>query len=240
MPDLDQLKAALPRPVRALARRIRQGQRPVVWGNLRRRRPFSDSWGFDRGLPVDRFYIEDFLSKFEADVRGRVLEVQDSAYTNQFGGSRVTASDILDINQANKAATIVADLARSGSLPDRRFDCIIVTQTLQYVDDPAAAVANLWTAVAPGGTLLITVPCAQRIAPDLSTVDRWRFMPRGLEDLVRRNCAGGEIEVVGYGNVLSATASLMGLAADELRTKELEDEDPNFPLVACARVHRST
>lgn len=209
-----------------------------MWGNLRRQRPFSDYWGFDRGLPVDRFYIETFLSRHAAAVQGRVLEVRDRTYTHRFGGAAVTQSDVVDIDAANAEATIVADLTVRGSLSDQRFDCIIVTQTLQYVDDPGAAVANLWAGLAPGGTLLLTVPSLQRIDPDAPDVDRWRFTPNGLVDLVRTATAGADFEVVGFGNLLASTAFLMGLSAQELRPKELEANDPDFPLVACARVRR--
>ena len=41
-------------------------------------KPVSDHWGWDRGTPVDRYYIEQFLAEHAADVRGRVLEVKDS------------------------------------------------------------------------------------------------------------------------------------------------------------------
>ena len=229
--------APLSRTARVLAKRILRRQRPVRWGNLRRRRPFSSDWGFDRGQPVDRHYIEEFLSARRDDIRGAVLEVGDPEYTRLLGGSSVTSSDVVDMSQSD-AATIVADLAAPGSLPPRRFDCVIVTQTLQYVADPAAAVANLWGALAEGGTLLLTVPCLQRIDPDLPGVDRWRFTPLGLEQLIGRGCPDGNAEVVGYGNVLVCVAFLMGLAADELRAAELEERDPDFPLIACARVRK--
>jgi SAM-dependent methyltransferase len=171
-------------------------------------------------------------------VPGRVLEVRDRRYTQRFGQARVTASDVIDVDADNEDATIVADLAARGSLPEGRFDCIIVTHTLQYVDDPAATLASLWGAAVPGGTILLTVPCLQRIDPDAPAVDRWRFTPTGLEHLVRGEGAGGDIHVAGYGNLLSSTAFLLGLSADELRPKELEHNDPDFPLVACARVRR--
>lgn len=230
--------ALLPGPARVLAKRIFRRQTPVRWGNLRRRRPFSDDWGFDRGLSVDRFYIESFLSLFAEVIRGRVLEVAEPLYTRRFGDDRVTSSDVVDIDTSNEAATIVADLALPGSLPAERFDCAIATQTLQYVDDPVAAVSNLSQALAGGGTLLLTVPCLSRLDPEQRNVDRWRFTPLGLEDLVRRGCTEGELDVRGYGNVLASTAFLMGLAADELRPAELDDLDPDFPLVACARVRK--
>lgn len=167
-----------------------------------------------------------------------MLEVSEPVYTRRFGGPGVTATDVLDIDPENAEATIVADVAAAGSLPASQFDCVVVTQTLQYVDDPGAAIVNLWQGLAPRGSLLLTVPCLQRIDPDLPTVDRWRFTPLGLRDLVGRACTGGEVNVEGHGNVLASVAFLMGLGADELRRSELEDDDPDFPLVACARVRK--
>ena len=47
----------------------------VDFGSFRRLIPISRLWGFDRGLPIDRFYIERFLSRHHQDIRGNVLEV---------------------------------------------------------------------------------------------------------------------------------------------------------------------
>lgn len=62
--------------------------------------PLTSDWGFSRGLPVDRPYIEAFLERHAADIRGRVLEVGDDSYTRRFGGERVTQRDVLDILHA--------------------------------------------------------------------------------------------------------------------------------------------
>jgi SAM-dependent methyltransferase len=198
----------------------------------------SDSYGFDRGLPVDRFYIEDFLARTAEDIRGRVLEVHDAVYTRDFGAERVTESEILDIDETNSDATLVADLVEPASLPAGRFDCVILTQTLQYVDDPEAALGNVWQSLAPGGTALITVPCLSRIDPELPATDRWRFTGRGVETLLARACPGAEVDVRTRGNVLAGVAFHMGLATHELSERELEHDDDRFPLVACARVRK--
>ena len=47
--------------------------------------PLSDHWGYDRGTPVDRWYIERWLSGQARDIRGSVLEAMDSRYTARFG-----------------------------------------------------------------------------------------------------------------------------------------------------------
>jgi hypothetical protein len=69
--------------------------------------PLSREFGFDRGAPVDRRYIEGFLTRHAGDVRGRVLEVKDAAYTRRFGGERVEVSDVLDVDANIRVATLI-------------------------------------------------------------------------------------------------------------------------------------
>ncbi len=89
-------------------------QRPPVgslrFGSFRRLSPISREFGEDRGQPIDRYYIENFLARRAEDIRGRVLEIKDDSYTRQYGGSRVTRSDVLDVSEDNLRATIVAGL----------------------------------------------------------------------------------------------------------------------------------
>ena len=220
--------------VRRVARGLLGREPLVLWGTIRRTRPIDPYWGYGRGTAVDRIYIERFLEEKADEVRGRVLEVRDPRYTDRYGGERVESSDILDVNPRNERATIVADLAVPGALPHARFDCAIVTQTLQYVDAPATAVENLRSTLAPGGVALITAPCTSRIDPDLKEIDRWRVTPLGLETLLRQAGEWADLEVRGYGNVLTGVAFLMGISGEELRDRELADNDPDFPLVTCA------
>lgn len=228
----------VPRPAKRWAK-ILLGREPAIrWGTLRRTRPLSANYGLDRGTPIDRVYIERFLEDHAADIRGSVLEVRDSRYTLAYGGGRVNSRDIIDIDASNEQATIVADLGVPDALPTGRFDCVIVTQTLQYVARPGVAFENIARALAPGGVALISVPSASRIDPDLGTTDLWRFTPEGLSALIRRGAEWDEVDVVGYGNVLASVAFLMGLVGEDLRARELDDHDTHFPLVACARVRK--
>ncbi len=208
----------------------------VTWGSLRRMTPFTRSWGYDRGTPIDRVYIEEFLAGHAQDVRGACLEILNADYTHRFGGARVTDSEVLDINPANHAATIVADLGEPDSLPPVRFDCVIFTQTLHLVPDMRIALANIWRALSPGGVLLLTVPTLGRHeARKGFHHDRWRVTKTGLEWLLT-GLSDGRADITTYGNVLSCTAFLYGLAAEELRPEELQVADREFPLVVAARV----
>jgi hypothetical protein len=216
--------------------RNRPGRR-VRWGSFRRTQPFSDRFGLDRGLPVDRIYIADFLGAHAQDVRGSVLEVSRPTYTRLFGGDRVTEVSIVDIDPDNTQATIAADLCERGSLPASTFDCAIVTQTLQLLPDVPAALENLWSALVPGGVLLMTVPALSRDDPVGG--DYWRFTPLGLRRILETNLPPvAVIAVQGYGNVLAGVGSLFGLSVEDIGPDRLREHDAAFPVVVCARVRR--
>ena len=110
------------------------------WGSFRRTSPLSSRFGLDRGMPIDRVYIAEFIGTHRADLHGSVMEVSRRTYVDLFGrADRVT---IVDVDTTNAAATLVADLCDEGSLPAASFDCIVLTQTLQYLADRDAAAAH--------------------------------------------------------------------------------------------------
>jgi SAM-dependent methyltransferase len=127
--------------------------------------PLSDHYGWDRGTPLDRHYIETFLAEHSDVIRGSVLEVQDDAYTRAFGADRVTMSTVVDIDDANQRATLIADLSQPASLPADAYDCIILTQTLHLIPRPERCVENCYRGLRPGGTLLATAPSLSRVSP---------------------------------------------------------------------------
>lgn len=215
----------------------RRRLRRVRWGSLRRTDPVSHRWGYDRGNPVDRHYIEAFLAEHTADVRGDVLEVKDSTYTNRYGAG-VTTAHVVDIDPSNQDATIVADLSVVGSLPSAAFDCAVVTQTLMVVPDARAALENLWQSLRPGGTLLVTAAFICRVDPDEPQIDRWRFSPAGLRTLLDHACPDADVAIRPFGNVTASIAFLHGLASEELRPADLDHVDPRFPVVTAAVVRR--
>ena len=61
-----------------------------------------------------------------------MLEIGDGLYTRQFGGGRVEITDCSAL-QKEPRATIVADLTRADNVPSDAFDCIVFTQTLQFI-----------------------------------------------------------------------------------------------------------
>ena len=57
------------------ARCLLRGYRLPRWGNLRRTTPFSSRLGFERGQPIDRFYLHRFRSAHREVIAGDVLEI---------------------------------------------------------------------------------------------------------------------------------------------------------------------
>jgi SAM-dependent methyltransferase len=218
-------------------RRLERLRRPAWLGTIRRTTPLSDHWGRERGTPVDRYYIERFLAEERDAIRGRVLEVMNADYTDRFGVA-VEHRDVLDIDSANEAATIVADLAAADPVPSELFDCFILTQTLQYIYDLKAAVEHAHRILRPGGTLLCTVPAISRIARLRLDSEFWRATPAACSRLFGDVFTGGDLAVRGHGNVLTAVAFLVGMAAEELSPRELNRDDPFFPLVVSVRATR--
>jgi SAM-dependent methyltransferase len=219
-------------------RRLERLRRPAWLGTIRRTTPLSDHWGRERGTPVDRFYIERFLGEERDAIRGRVLEVMNADYTERFGAG-VERRDVLDIDPENEAATIVADLAAADSVPSDLFDCFILTQTLQYIYDLRAAVEHAHRILRPGGTLLCTVPAVSRIARLQLESEYWRVTPAACSRLFGDVFAGGDVAVQGHGNVLTAVAFLVGMAVEELSSRELDRDDPCFPLVVTVRATKA-
>lgn len=230
------LKVTRRRILRGLHFRLLSVRRKSVrFGDLRRLRPISPNFGYDRGKPVDRHYIEHFLHRNAEDIRGWVLEAGDNAYTTRYGGARVTHSDILHIDESNPRATLVGDLAQGDHLPSQTFDCIVLTQTLQFIFDLRKAVATLHRMLKPGGVLLLTIPGVSAIDREPSWRPLWTLSSTALSRLLGEKFEEWNISVTSYGNVLAAVAFLHGLAESELRPTELETHDPQYPVIVAGR-----
>ena len=236
----------VPAPIRRGIGFLTHGSRhqpPTGWvhlGSLRRTSPVSAFFGFDRGKPVDRYYIERFLSEHAGDVRGRVLEVGDRDYTTRFGGARVERSDVLHARPGNPEATLVGDLTTGEGIPEDAFDCIILTQVLPFVWDVPAAIATAHRALKPGGVLLVTAPGISQISRHDADRwgDYWRFTSQSIRRLFEAVFPTDDLTITTYGNALAATAFLHGLVTEELRPRELDERHPDYEVTIAVRAVR--
>ncbi|TXK23332.1 glycosyltransferase [Pontibacter qinzhouensis] len=204
----------------------------VNFGDFNEAKPFSSQFGYDRGGPVDRYYVENFLQKESAVIKGRVLEIGDNEYTLLYGGNKVIKSDILHVNDTNPHATLIGDISAAPQIPDNSFDCIVLTQTLHLIYDFKGALATCHRILKPGGALLLTVPYITSVDKDeWSEIWYWAFTDRVLRLLMAESFPGGKVEVGSYGNVSVATAFLYGVGRSEITKDVLDVNDPQFQVI---------
>ena len=221
--------------------KLRHKQSPVYVERLkylRRLQKVGGALGFDQGLCIDRYYIERFLSNHALDIRGHVLEIGDDTYTQRFGGERVTRNDVLHKTGDNPNATIVADLTCANHIAKDTFDCIILTQTLQYIYDLKAAILTLYRILKPSGVVLATFPGIAYISRyDLEHWgEYWRLSSLSAKRLFGEVFSPENVEVQAYGNLLTTVAFLCGLSAEGFSQEELNYHHPDFQLLVTVRV----
>jgi len=207
------------------------------WGDLNRLAPFSELWGADRGLRIDRYYIERFLEANRGDFRGAVLDVQDGAYVRRYGRATADDFDLLDIDPLSRDATVIADLRDAAGVSSSTYDCVVLTQVLQLIDFVPAAIREIHRILSPRGVALISVPCVSRVDPEAGLDgDYWRFSRVGLQRFLEDGFPGRSLDLQACGNRVAVLAFLMGLAAEEVGEAALDQHDPEFPLMLTARV----
>lgn len=244
----DVVRAVVPYRTRAWARRKRAlvGRTPVGTvdlGDFRSLTPLSPNFGFDRGLPVDRYYIEHFLqlAADEGVVSGRVLEIGEDLYASRFGGESVDCIDVLNLVEGSSGTTLVGDLTSADHIRSKSFDCIICTQTLHFIYDVPAAMRTLSRLLGTKGVLLATAPGISKICRDGGDqwLDQWRFTSVSLGRVAAEAFPHDGISIRAYGNVLTAAAFLHGLAAEELSREQLLAHDPDFEVLLALRAVKS-
>lgn len=194
--------------------------------------PISDKYGYDRGTPIDRYYIEYFMQSIQDLVGGVCLEITDNSYTKKFGAHRVHRSDVLDIDPKNPKANITADLRSMPNVPDNTYDTIIATHTFGVIDDYESALRECARILKPGGRLVTTVSSLGVAAePDKAF---WRFTDNSLRYLLEKYFDSSTLHLETHGNVLSGQAFWVGLSAEELTEKELLNKDRRFAVIVAA------
>src|SRR5260221_9628750 len=155
---------ALRRMLGDTRRALHRARHPAPAGATARIEPLSRVFGLDRGEPIDRYYIERFLARHAALIRGDVLEVGDDRYTRRFAAEGPGESRVLRTTPDDDPATLLGDLNYPESLPEAAFDCFICTQTFNFILPLAAAAESCHRLLRPGGVLLATVAGISQIS----------------------------------------------------------------------------
>jgi len=239
---INKIKSLMASPLRRLlfALKLRKPTTPPIgkvnFGDFNHTNPISREFGMGRGYPIDRYYIENFLEAKSSVIKGHVLEIGDNQYTLMYGGAAVSKSDVLHLNNSNNKATIIGDLTDLPDVADNVFDCIILTQTLQFIYDYRKALSTCQRILKPGGTLLLTVP---NVAPlddrEWGSLYYWSFTDKGILKSLEEAFLDGALEVKHYGNVFTSTAFLQGLCLADIPKEKLEFNDPYIQMIVAGK-----
>ena len=234
------LKRALPPGVKFALKGLVGRRPPVPLGHVRLgdfdcTSPICQDFGFDRGTPVDRYYIEAFLAAHSRDIRGRALEVGDASYCRKFG-TGIVRQDVLHVAADSPEATIVGDLSVPGVPPEGAFDCLVVTQTLHLIYDMHAAVAAMHRALKSGGVLLLTCPGISQVdCGEWGATWFWSITRPAAERMFGDVFGAVNVAVEARGNVYAAVCFLEGLALEEVDAAKLEVLDTSYPVIVTVR-----
>jgi SAM-dependent methyltransferase len=196
------------------------------------------------GIPIVRYYWAGFLEKYQADIRGRALEIGTTETIRQYGGSALTQAEAIDVTAHSDEVTVIADLTRADPVPSDTYDCFINQFTMHVIYDLDAALYHSIRLLKPGGVLLVNFSCVDYDlykGLDMGTGAplylHWAFTPLQVANLLHRQAlteADYQLEL--YGNLFSRVAYQLNLTAEELTRHELEFKDPGHPLLICVRV----
>lgn len=201
----------------------------VKLDQVRRYSSFCTSYGFSRGTPIDRFYLEQFTSTITSNVTGRVLEIGGRKDNRRAYGFEHADEYITVDSDRNSGADIIADVHDKASFQPNTFDSIVIFNVLEHCLAPATIVANIHEWLRFGGQVFCEVPNAQRIHRDPR--DYWRILPDALEGLFSKYRS---TRITTYGNLYAVIASYCGLAAEELAFSDLIRHTPDYPVISCA------
>ncbi len=198
--------------------------------------PISRSYGSERGKSIDRVYIDDFIQRNDDKIHGVCLEVGDDRYIKRFG-KNVEQTIILHVNGSGENA-IKGDFETGEGLIDNSLDCIICTQVLQAIYDIESSVLNIYKALKPGGTVLITVSGAGGTPVSLSDYHNWgvywRFTDISLKKVLERVFGPKAVDVEAFGNVKTQIAFQYGMCAEDLKDEDFWVYDEKYPMIIAA------
>lgn len=200
----------------------------IDWGDLKRIAPFCQTFGFLRGKPIDRYYLDKFINEIKQEICGDILEI----------GATENARESYDLNSDSsyrvmnvcvwKGVDIVGDAHDTNNVEAESFDTILLFNVLEHCYAPWLVLENIHKWLKPGGKCFVSVPSAVRIhhIPQ----DYWRPLPDAFNWMLRNF---SQWQVFTYGNAMTVVASYYGVSAEELTTEELDSYHSDYPVITC-------
>ena len=195
----------------------------------------SNDFGFRRGTPIDRYYIENFLNFSKDYINGNVLEFGDSFYYNKLSICNNSSCDIFTSEMDNRNDGIIrihGDLSDVHYSLFSKYDCIICTNVLNFIFDINAAILGIYNILKPGAVCIVTLA---GYSTHISRYDYekwgdyWRFSDKGAIKLFEKYFE--IIFIKNYGNFYSATAQMSGFSIEELEIEKINSNEKDYTML---------
>jgi len=227
---------ARPLPYSAFSEKVRrlwnQGLLTVPFGqfdfgDFDRLSPACLDFGFSRGTPLDRYYLNKFVAESRDLVVGSVLEIGGQKGSHElYGFKNATSYVTMSIDSSDADITTDAHDA-SAALPES-YDSIIIFNVLEHCRRPWVIASNIYSWLKPGGRVFVMIPNMQRIHEGPG--DYWRILPEGLRSIFNQFNVE---KLVTYGNLFTSIAALSGVSSEEIPTGDKDSLDTDYPTITC-------
>ena len=145
-------------------------------------------------------------------------------------------NDVLHVNGWGDNV-IKTNLVTGEGIEEDMLDCLICTQTIQFIFDLDKAIKNIVRLLKTGGCALITAHGIAQIS--LYDYRNWGEYWRFTEKTFQKIAEGLDIKeyiVNSYGNVKAATAMLYGMCYEDLPKSVFEYDDEQYPIIICLKI----
>ena len=201
-------------------------KRKLVFIDIGRLKPISNKFGFDRGIPVDRYYIDSFLDANKNFITGQIVEVSEKFYSEKYHSGENDIISILTYNQNLSELSIFCDLSKPETIPESYANCFICTQTLNFIYDIENSIYSCHKLLKRDGVFLGTVSGLSQISNyDMERWgDYWRFTTLSTQKLFEKYFGVGNVQVFTYGNLSASICLLQGISVNDLPNNDFLDE----------------
>jgi SAM-dependent methyltransferase len=184
--------------------------------------------GLRTAVSYRRFLLDAHLQWASPLMAGKVVDLGGKRVRRrgQFVPPADGQSHWIVINIDNAVSPHIVSDAAAVPLADAWADCVVCTEVLEHLSDPAACVRESLRLLRPAGYLIVSVPFLYPVHADPGDYQRWT--PHGLRVLLQ---PFARVEILAMGGTLGTLASLVELGVQPFRASGL----PLRTVARCAR-----
>jgi hypothetical protein len=201
----------------------------------------SNDFGFSRGMPIDRYFIENFLKKNQNDFKGVALEFGEDFYLKKFNKGIISFNVLTSNKDETKNKNMIkGDLSVINNLPKEKYDLIVCTNVLNFIYDINEAIKGLHKMLKKSGVCLVTIA---GFSTHVSRYDMdrwgdyWRLSKKTASKAFKKNNFIID-ECESFGNVKLAIAQMNGLCVEDIKSDILKENDSDYQMIITLRVKK--